>query len=190
MTPTTVLKGFVLLAAACLLPTRGMGRESPGLAQLGDATRSPHPETPWQTVHPIETDTPLVNPYCGWGLWAGSRFFDGRRFSVENNTRSFGDDAPLFSYVLVDWMWSDLEPEEGKFRWDDLEAIVRYWAARGKGMLVRLWVTSDPGWAGAPGNVACPDWLWEKGVKCQEYRGEGNALKRQPDYCDPSYASA
>ena len=29
------------------------------------------------TVRPTEIDDPLVNPYCGWGLWAGPRYFDG-----------------------------------------------------------------------------------------------------------------
>src|SRR5579859_5868056 len=59
-------------------------------------------------VYPREIDDPLVNPYCGWGIWAGPRFYDSRQFSVEHNTKGFGDDAPLFSWVLIDWMWSDL----------------------------------------------------------------------------------
>jgi hypothetical protein len=138
-------------------------------------------------VHPRETDEPLVNPDCGWGLWAGPRFFDSRPFTLAYNTTGFGDDAPLFSWVLIDWMWADLEPQEGRFHWTELDATLDYWKARHKQFLVRLWVTSDPGWAGAPGNKACPDWLWARGVAYQEYRGEGHALQRQPDYCAPSY---
>jgi hypothetical protein len=138
-------------------------------------------------VHPQEIDDPLVNPYCGWGLWAGPRFFDSRRFSLEYNTTAFGDDAPLFRWVLIDWMWSDLEPSEGRYDWKDLDALLDYWKARNKQFLVRLWVTTDPGWAGAAGNKACPDWLWSAGVKFHEYRGEGGVVQRCPAYADPSW---
>lgn len=41
----------------------------------------------------------------------------------------------------------------------------------------------------AGGNKCCLDWLWNAGVAYQEYRGEANALQRQPDYCAPSYES-
>lgn len=56
--------------------------------------------------------------------------------------------TPLVNYVLVDWMWSDLEPEEGRFDWRELDAVLDYWKARGKQVQARLWVTSDPGWPG------------------------------------------
>ena len=140
-------------------------------------------------VRPKEIQDPLVNPYCAWGIWGGPRFFDSRQFSPDYNTTGFGDDAPLFSWVLVDWMWADLEPREDEFHWEELDRVMDYWSKRGKQFLVRLWVTSDPGWAGAPGNKSCPDWLWDAGVAFQEYRGEANALQRQPDYCAPSYES-
>src|SRR5690348_16543964 len=67
-----------------------------------------------RAVVPAEHNAPLTNPYMGWGLWAGPRYFDGREFSLEYNTTGFGDDAPLFGWVLIDWMWSDLEPQEGR----------------------------------------------------------------------------
>ncbi len=138
-------------------------------------------------VYPQEIDDPLVNPYCGWGIWAGPRFFDSRRFSLAYNTTGFGDNVPLFSWVLIDWMWSDLEPSEARYDWKDLDALLNYWKARNKQFLVRLWVTTDPGWAGAAGNKACPDWLWSAGVKFHEYRGEGGVVQRCPAYADPSW---
>jgi hypothetical protein len=39
-----------------------------------------------RVVRPAETDAPLVNPDCGWGIWAGPRFIDSRRFTVNHNT--------------------------------------------------------------------------------------------------------
>jgi len=187
MTTGNIMRGLVLLLAAGLVPARGAVRESPGLVQSGKATHLATAGTSWQTVHPTETDAPLVNPYCGWGLWAGPRYFDGRSFTLEYNTRGFGDDAPLFSWVLVDWMWADLESEEGQFKWNELDALIAYWAQRGKQIYLRVWVTDDPGWNGAPGNEVCPEWLWKAGVRCHEYTGEGKSRKREPDYADPSF---
>jgi hypothetical protein len=140
-----------------------------------------------KTVIPTETDGPVNNPFMGWGLWAGPRYFDGRPFTLEYNTTGFGDDAPLFSWVLIDWMWSDLEPDEGKYYWKDLDTVMDYWAARGKQIELRIWITDDPGWAGAPGNEVCPEWLWKAGARYREYTGEGKSGKREPDYTDPTY---
>jgi len=159
------------LAVAALVP-----------AQSADAGRAAR-----KTVHPVEHNAPLTNPYMGWGLWAGPRFFDGRPFTVEYNTRGFGDDAPLFGWVLIDWMWSDLEPKPGQYDWKDLDAIIHYWAERHKQIYLRVWITDDPGWNNAPGNEVCPEWLWAAGAKYRAYTGEGNSKKREPDYMDESY---
>lgn len=140
-----------------------------------------------KTVVPQETAGPLPNPYMGWGLWAGPRYLDGRSFTLDYNTSGFGDDAPLFGWVLIDWMWSDLEPQEGQYYWKDLSTVIDYWAARGKQIDLRVWITDDPGWNGAPGNEVCPEWLWKAGAKYREYTGEGNSKKREPDYADPTY---
>jgi len=140
-----------------------------------------------KTVIPAEIDGPVNNPYMGWGLWAGPRYFDGRPFTLAYNTTGFGDDAPLFSWVLIDWMWSDLEPLEGQYYWKDLDTVMDYWAARGKQVELRIWITDDPGWAGAPGNEVCPEWLWKAGARYREYTGEGSSKKREPDYTDPTY---
>jgi hypothetical protein len=158
------------------------------LSYLGAALSAVAAGTPaLKTVIPTEIDGPVNNPYMGWGLWVGPRYFDGRPFTVEYNTTGFGDDAPLFSWVLIDWMWSDLEPQEGMYYWKDLDTVIDYWAARGKQMELRVWITDDPGWNGAPGNEVCPEWLWKAGAKYREYTGEGKSKKREPDYVDPSY---
>lgn len=140
-----------------------------------------------KTAKPEEISGPLINPYMGWGIWAGPRYFDGRAFTLEYNTTGFGDDAPLFGWLLIDWMWSDLEPQEGQYHWDELDAIINYWAQRHKQVELRVWITDDPGWDRAPGNKVCPDWLWNDGVHYHEYMGLGHTKKREPAYADPSY---
>ena len=140
-----------------------------------------------KSVSLTEHNRPIVNPYMGWGLWAGPRYYDGRTFSIQYNTTGFGDDASLFKWVLIDWMWADLEPQEGRYHWSDLDAILGYWGARGKQVYLRVWITDDPGWNGAPGNEVCPEWLWASGVRFRAYTGESDSKKREPDYLDPSY---
>jgi hypothetical protein len=145
------------------------------------------PARPMKTVLPSEHNAPLTNPYMGHGLWTGPRYFDGRTFTLEYNTTGFGDDAPMFSWVLIDWMWSDLEPQEGNYYWKELDMIINYWAQRRKQVYLCVWITDDPGWAGSPGNEVCPGWLWAAGAKYRSYLGEAKASKREPDYLDPSY---
>ncbi len=157
------------------------------LAFAGAALAAGQPEPDVTAVRPVEHNRPLTNPHMGWGLWAGPRYFDGRAFTLDYNTRGFGDDAPLFGWVLIDWMWRDLEPRKGEYNWTGLDTIIDYWAKRGKQVELRIWITDDPGWAGAPGNEVCPDWLWAAGVKYHAYTGEGRAPKKEPDYTDPSY---
>jgi len=164
-----------------------MIRKALGAAIVGLAALAAQSPRTIKTVFPVENNAPLPNPYMGWGLWAGPRYFDGRPFTLEYNTTGFGDDAPLFGWVLIDWMWWDLEPKGGQFYWKDLDTIVDFWAKRHKQIELRVWITDDPGWAGAPGNEVCPEWLWTSGVKYRAYTGEGKSNKREPDYTDPSY---
>jgi hypothetical protein len=139
-------------------------------------------------VRPKEFTGVLKNPWMGWGLWAGPIYFTGAPRTLEENTTGFGDDAPLFQWVLLDWMWADLEPQEGQFDWAPLDTIIQYWAQRGKQINLRIWVTDDPGWDGAPGAAwACPKWVYDAGLRWRDYQGEGGAAKREPDYADPSF---
>jgi uncharacterized protein DUF4832 len=139
------------------------------------------------TVRPTETNAPLVNPYAGWGIWAGPRDWEFKNFSVADNTTAYPDDAPLFSWLMLDWNWSDLERHEGEISWKDFDTVVQYWATRHKQMVVRLWVTDDAGWNGDPGTNPIPDWLWKKGLRHREYKGNGGVVKWEPDYADPTY---
>ena len=137
-----------------------------------------------------EVDDVLHNPWMGWGLWAGPVSGLGKRFSLEDSTTGFGDDAPLFDWVCLDWMWADLEPQEGQFHWDKLDHVMRYWVDRGKQINLRLWVTDDPGWSGRSGaSEVCPNWLWEAGAPYHEYVDEGGREVKEPDYAHPSYLS-
>jgi hypothetical protein len=114
-------------------------------------------------------------------------------YTVASNTTEFGDDAPLFSWVMADWDWAHLEPKEGVYNFEDLDAVIEYWTSRGKQFVLRLWTTSDPGWkADATKASVVPEWLWARGLQHREYSAEStdisNPMKHWiPDYLDPSY---
>jgi hypothetical protein len=153
------------------------------------ACQSPHQPESRKSVAPVENDAPLTNPYMGWGIWAGPKQYgyNEKVYTVAQNTTGFGDDAPLYDWVMLDWPWRDLEPKEGEFNWKDIDAVMNYWSARGKQFVVRLWVTDDAGWADNPGGPVCPDWLWAKGVSSREYVDEAKSKQRELDYMAPSY---
>jgi hypothetical protein len=145
----------------------------------------------WITVAPVEIQTPLPNPYMGWGIWAGPRQYgyNEEPFSVQANTTGFGDEAALFNWVLIDWDWASIEPTEGQFNWTDFDAVVNYWKARHKQFVVRFWVTDDAGWNGHPGAPVLPAWIWSKGLRYDEYKGNGGVMQREPLYADASFQS-
>jgi len=140
-------------------------------------------------VFPTEIQTPLPNPFMGWGIWVAPRQmgFSTRPFSVAYDTTGFSDDAPLFNWALVDWHWADLEPKEGQFNWKNFDTVLDYWSARHKQFVVRFWVTDDPGWNGQPGGPVLPDWIWEKGMRYNQYKGNAGKMVRELDYNDPSF---
>ncbi len=147
------------------------------------------------TAHPVEIEDSLVNPDCGWGIWLGPISPVGpQRYSVGDMTTGFEDDAPLFSYACIDWYWRFLEPEEGRFTWEDLDKVVNYWTARGKQINMRLWTTFDLGWEGKGGSQVAPDWLFDK-AGCRYFTvkiplgGEPVGTIRAPDYVAAVYLS-
>jgi len=143
-------------------------------------------------VKPNEIEDPLVNPDCGWGIWLGPIFLLEPQRSVAGMTTAFGDDAPQFSFACIDWDWRFLEPREGEFHWDDLDAVVNYWIARGKQINMRLFTTYNPGWAGEGGTPVAPDWLFDE-AGCRHFpvkfplKGKTVGTIRAPEYTDPIY---
>jgi hypothetical protein len=141
----TVLLGTIYLTYAT---TETRAENLSGMQVVGALSSARHKTT---VVKPNEIEDPLVNPDCGWGIWLGPIFLLEAQRSVAGMTTAFGDDAPQFSFACIDWYWRFLEPREGEFHWDDLDAVVNYWIARGKQINMRLWTTYDPGWAGKGG---------------------------------------
>ena len=54
-------------------------------------------------------------------------------------------------WVRATLRWSDLEPQQGAYRWEQLDALVE--GARARGLRLLLAVTQSPAWAGAVGGL-------------------------------------
>lgn len=71
--------------------------------------------------HHDDTGAVLQNPGMGWVIHHDIRA--GHRDANEPDTYEMLDNVALLS------RWADLEPEEGKFFFDDLQASIRKWTA-------------------------------------------------------------
>ena len=82
------------------------------------------------TVTPKATDEALVNPDMGFVFY----HMAGRMWAYGAPVPS-GDTLDWFpgtSTVYFRLLWSELEPEEGQFRWDMIDRVAQNWIAKGK----------------------------------------------------------
>ena len=109
------------------------------------------------TVRPEMTSEALVNPGMGWVYY----HYDNSNWNYGADTAP-GDTLDWFpgaSTVYFRMPWSDLEPEEGDFRWDVIDSVAQPWIAAGKQIALRFTCNeSEYEWA-------VPKWLPEAGCK-------------------------
>jgi hypothetical protein len=74
------------------------------------------------------------------------------------------------------WVWSVIEPEKGKFRWDIIDGALE--AARLRGQTLQLRIQPFVG-------DSVPEWYWALGAKKDEAASKPNY--RVPDHNDPLY---
>lgn len=87
------------------------------------------------TITPETTDAILTNPGMGW-----TTFY------------SFNDDEinstyPRSSIAYFRLYWADLEPEEGKYRWDIIDKIIETGGAQNQTLALRVMVMDGMEWA-------------------------------------------
>ena len=77
---------------------------------------------------------------------------------------------PYISGTQLNFLWGEIEPEEGRFRWDMIEEGLEVWARHGK----KCWleIPTAGRWA-RPGQHPTPPWAYEKGVPKIEAAGTG-----------------
>ena len=137
------------------------------------------------TVCPKDTGEALVNP--GMGLvhyHYSNRLWAYGMYAKPGET----DPLPGTSVVYFRVLWSDVEPQEGVFRWDLFDAVAQNWIKAGKQIAFRIICCNQT-------ENATPDWVREAGAKGIWFEYRGSALSRaakgaprwEPVYDDPVF---
>ena len=136
-----------------------------------------------QRVRPRESKASILNPHKGtttFQRFNGDPLYEGNRWSDKIGPMEFPPRPaslknaryPDTTISYCRWVWKDLEPEPGKYRWDVLEGALRSAEERGQTLQMRL----QP-YAGGSG---LPDWFWKQG-------GVQQPNSEEPDANHPSY---
>jgi hypothetical protein len=118
----------------------------------------------------------LSNPGMGWVIHHSIEkdYKDANEPSIYDKL----DNVALLSY------WAALEPEEGKFYWDDLDASVEKWTKRGKKLQFRI--STDP-MLYKNRSEGAPDWLYQKHNVPFYLDKTLQPAAKYPDYLNPIY---
>jgi hypothetical protein len=116
------------------------------------------------TVRPKIIEDVLYNP--GMGITTANSF-DG---DIEGYPKS--------RIAYWRFYWSDIEPENGNYRWDIIDDVIG--TAKSRGQRVALGIM--------PANGSAPQWYRDWGAKGFEYTPErGGGISWMPDHNDPLY---
>ena len=138
-------------------------------------------------VRPKVIDDVLVNP--GMGIQTFQRFnrqaiYPGLRWSEVGPEKPVADEAnvnfPPASVAYIRWFWWQLEPEQGKYRWDVIDSALDEARRHGQTLDFRL-MPYDQG-------NPLPEWFQKSGAKRAnkpEDRQDGKVWI--PDSADPLY---
>lgn len=126
----------------------------------------------------------VVNPGMGFCHYA----YAGRLWAYGSSNPAWDtlDWFPGCSTVYMRVLWSDLEPEEGKYRWDLLDRYQQPWCAAGKKIAIRVICCNQT-------KEACPDFVREAGAKGRWFRYKKHnvsadfPLRWEPEYDDPIF---
>ena len=106
-------------------------------------------------VTPVDDGRALVNPGMGWVM----HYYDNsERYGTTLKT---GDDLRWFPGCSVCYMrlpWARLEPEEGKYNWNCIDAPAQQWIARGGQIAFRITCSETM-------KEATPEWVARAGAK-------------------------
>lgn len=112
----------------------------------------------------------------------------GLLFFAPPHTR--GDEAatanPHILGALLTVYWSEIEPEEGRYDWTNLDRRIQPWVKAGKKVAVRVMWVSSGNWPAPAADRPTPQWVLRKGAKVAV--AEKTARKTEvPLVWDPIY---
>lgn len=158
-------------------------------AELGSAP----PETAARVDFAADWDDqrPIANPGKGWYHHILDNGID--RYHVSNP--SVLESFPGMDHIYIRLAWSYLEPEEGKFDWSRIDALVDEYVPRGFGVAFRITSKERGGYPERVGqivdgvNYGVPEWVraaGAEGVVVDEVPGR-SARAWVPKWDDPVY---
>ena len=126
-----------------------------------------------------DNQTLLDNPHKGWYL----HYYDNgmEKYHDTENPEDYLLDFPCFNHVYLRLGWCYLEPEEGNYRWDILDEVIKRWWAKDRRVSFRVSCKET-------GNqtYATPKWVFDAGAK-GEMVGMYGSECFEPDYGDPIF---
>jgi hypothetical protein len=142
-----------------------------------------------QRVRPDHTDDYLNNPHKGTATFQrfnGDPIYPGTGWNDSEGPTTFSkrarrdlsnDRYPPTRVSYCRWLWSVLEPEPGKIRWDILEGALDTAARRQQTLQIRSqpFIRDDT-----------PSWYWNTGAKWDKKVFKASGIK-VPDHNDPLY---
>jgi len=138
-------------------------------------------------VRPKAIDDVLVNP--GMGIETFQRF-NGQAvnaalgWSEEGPTAKLSEAAPApdfpgSSISYCRWFWKDLEPEQGKVRWEIIDQALEQARAHGQALAIRLMPYDQ--------KHPLPEWYQQSGARRANKPTDKDGDIWQPDFSDPLY---
>ena len=138
-------------------------------------------------VRPQEIDDVLVNP--GMGIQTFQRFNGdpinaGTRWSevgpeTATTRAETRPDFPEASVAYFRWFWSQIEPEQGKYRWEILDTALEGASRHGQTLMIRI-MPYDQG-------HALPEWYRKSGARRANRETDKDGAVWSPDADDPLY---
>jgi 6-pyruvoyl-tetrahydropterin synthase len=194
--PRTLLPLLLVTATSCaavaqppLPPAPKPAAAAPAAPASAAAStaRAPDAPAPLAIIRPAEIDDVLSNP--GIGIQTFQRF-DGQALNPNRDWSEVGPvekipdppvkaDFPPTTIAYCRWFWSQLEPEQGKVRWEILDQAIEQAHAHKQTLAIRL-MPYDPG-------HPLPEWYRNSGARRANKDTDKDARIWQPDFGDPLY---
>jgi len=104
------------------------------------------------------------------------------KHGYEDNTAAIAN-----PHVVGGWMqfyWSEIEPEKGKYDWSRLDARMKPWLEAGKKVALRIYWIGSGYWKDPAAQRPTPQWVWNGGAKRVLHQPSGTEI---PLPWDPIY---
>ena len=138
-------------------------------------------------VRPVEIPDVLVNPGMGIQTFQrlnGDAINPGTRWSEVGPEKATPPgatkpDFPDTSVAYIRWFWSQIEPAQGKYRWDIIDAALQGAGQRHQKVMIRIMPYDQ--------DHALPAWYQTSGARRINKESDSDGKIWQPDAADPLY---